>query len=563
MTPLRSGGPGIAPAALDRIEAGRAAEMEGRREEAREHYEAALHALTGPVPCRLAATIVRWVGRTYCTDGNFEAGMDCAEAALAMSNAADDAAGAAHALNLLGGARQQRGELDEAAALYGRAYQNAQAVGDFDLIAMTQLNLGVVANIQGNLHAARERYQSALEGFRAVGSELYIPSVLNNLGMLYTDLGQWEAAERHYEEAIEACTRTGHVSARISIEVNRAELALARDDYEGARISCDAAFELIQRTGENRSLGDLHKHYGILYRDTGDHWRAENHLGRAAALAEERQDLLLAAETARELAELYWRQQRNQETLRSLNRAYRWFTQLRARRELADIDGRMATLEAMFLDIVHRWGESIESADAYTQGHCMRVADFACALAEEAIRARAGEPDAGGEGLTPETLLWFRMGALLHDVGKLDVPVAVLNKSGALTPSERAIMERHPDSGVALLADIEFPWDIRPMVRHHHERWCGGGYPTGVSGEAIPFSARVLCIADVFDALTSDRPYRRGYTPAQALEIMAGQMRGHFDPELLALWQGICRRLFAATEHRVPPSAPVLLNAMA
>lgn len=545
MTGLPGSGADLAPEVLERIEAGRAAEMQGRHEEAREHYESALHALRGPVQSRLAATIIRWIGRTYRPEGNFEAVLDCAEAALAISTASDDPAGTAHALNLLGGARQERGELEEAAELHRSAYRHAQAVGDYEIIAMTQMNLGVVANIQGNLHAARESYAAALDGFRATGNQSYMPFVLNNLGMLYTDLGRWDEAERHYAEAMEVCERTGNMSARISVEVNRAELALARDDFDAARRACDAAFELIQRTGETRALGDLHKHYGILHRDTGDLWRAENHLGRAAAIADERQDLLLAAETAREQAELFWRQQRNQETLRALNRAYRWFTQLRARRELADIDGRMATLEAMFLKIVHRWGESIESADAYTQGHCMRVADYACALAEEAIRSRAADPEhPGSEGLTEQTLLWFRMGALLHDVGKIDVPVAVLNKSGALTPAERAIMERHPDAGVALLADIEFPWDIRPMVRHHHERWAGGGYPTGIAGEAIPLSARILCIADVFDALTTDRPYRRGFSPVQALEMMHGPMREHFDPELLATWTGICARLF-------------------
>lgn len=543
---------------LHLIESGREAEMRGQRDRARADYEAALHALRGPRQSRLAATIIRWIGRAHRADGNFEAVVDCAEAALAISQADEDPAGAAHALNLLGGACQERGELEAAADLFGQAYANAQAVGDHELIAMTQLNLGVVANIQGNLQAARERYRASLEGFRAVGNELYIPSVLNNLGMLYTDLGQWDQASRYYRDALEVCARTGNVSARISIEVNRAELGLAREDWEGARLACDTAFELIQRTGEARALGDLHKHYGILHRDTGDLWRAENHLGKAAAIAEERQDLLLAAETAREQADLFRRQQRNQETLRALNRAYGWFSQLRARRELADIDGRMATLETMFLDIVHRWGESIESADPYTQGHCMRVADYACALAEEALRRGVAAESGYAEGLSGQTLLWFRMGALLHDVGKIDVPVAVLNKAGPLSPEERAIIERHPDSGVALLADIEFPWDIRPMVRHHHERWSGGGYPTGIAGEEIPLSARILCIADVFDALTSDRPYRRGFSAEKALGIMTEGMREHFDPALLELWTEIAGPLFqAASATVVTPLRPI------
>jgi HD-GYP domain-containing protein (c-di-GMP phosphodiesterase class II) len=135
------------------------------------------------------------------------------------------------------------------------------------------------------------------------------------------------------------------------------------------------------------------------------------------------------------------------------------------------------------------------------------------------------------------TLFWFRMGALLHDVGKLGVPVAVLNKPGIYTPEERKLMEEHPDRGIEMLSGVDFPWDIHSMVRFHHERWCGGGYPTGISGEEIPLSARIVAIADVFDALTSDRPYRSAFSVPEALEMMRGPLRGHFDPELFALWE--------------------------
>ena len=128
----------------------------------------------------------------------------------------------------------------------------------------------------------------------------------------------------------------------------------------------------------------------------------------------------------------------------------------------------------MFLSIVSMWGQSIESADHYTQGHCERVADRACALASAV-------------GFDGGTLLWFRMGALLHDVGKIVVPPEILNKPGPLTPEERAVMERHPEAGVELIDDLEFPWDVRPMVRHHHEAWDGSGYPAHLAGEEIPF----------------------------------------------------------------------------
>ena len=156
---------------------------------------------------------------------------------------------------------------------------------------------------------------------------------------------------------------------------------------------------------------------------------------------------------------------------------------------------------------MRRWGESIEGKDCYTQGHCVRVADLACTLA-----ARAGFDE--------KTLFWFRIGALLHDVGKLIVPQEVLNKPGKLDEDEWRVMRRHPEAGVELLADIEFPWDVRPMVRNHHEKWNGTGYPDGLAGNEIPLSARILCIADVYDALTTTRSYRAGYSHEKAVQIM-------------------------------------------
>jgi putative nucleotidyltransferase with HDIG domain len=203
---------------------------------------------------------------------------------------------------------------------------------------------------------------------------------------------------------------------------------------------------------------------------------------------------------------------------------------LRARRELADVDRRTAVLESDFLEVVRKWGESIESKDLYTQGHCVRVADLSCAL-----WARAGTGD-------DTSLFWFRIGALLHDVGKLMVPAEVLNKPGKLTDEEWALVQRHPSAGVELLADIEFPWDVRPIVESHHERWDGKGYPHGLAGEDIPLTARVLCIADVYDALTSERSYKKAFTHDEALEIMRRDVGKQFDPNLFGTFETIVRR---------------------
>jgi HD-GYP domain-containing protein (c-di-GMP phosphodiesterase class II) len=144
------------------------------------------------------------------------------------------------------------------------------------------------------------------------------------------------------------------------------------------------------------------------------------------------------------------------------------------------------------------------------------------------------------------------MGAFLHDVGKTGIPAEILNKPGPLSPEEWVLMKQHTIMGDQLLSTIEFPWDVRPMVRGHHERWDGTGYPDGLAGETIPLTARILCIADVFDALTTRRPYRAPSSREQALEIMRRDAGRMFDPELLARFEAL---LAAQPGRRKPAGA--------
>lgn len=227
-------------------------------------------------------------------------------------------------------------------------------------------------------------------------------------------------------------------------------------------------------------------------------------LGRADALR-------AADETA--LLELL---NRNAESRETLTRSYALFSRWRARRNFADSPSEAGRLEDRFYTAVARWAHTIESKDAYTGGHCERVARYASALARDV-------------GFDERTVFWFRIGALLHDVGKLVVPTAILNKPGRLTREEREVMQRHPTAGAQLLATFEFPEDVRSMVRAHHERWDGRGYPDGLAGEDIPLSARIVCVADVFDALTTDRPYRRAYARDEALAIMRADRDSAFE----------------------------------
>ncbi len=506
------------------IERGHDAERQARHGEARSYFERALRGLGHGGSPGTAAELTRWIARTFIAESNFEAAEASLAASIEIALANRDLDGVASALNYRAIAAHHRGRLDEAIDTYTQARESAVAAGDRRLVAMIDNNLGAAEMIQGDAEAALGHFEAALATQRLEGDDYHAAETLNCLAMLYTDLERWDEAETTFGEALRTAEASGNVSTQLMIEVNRAELGILRGLYEEGRAACDRALELATTVHDTRALAEIHKHYGVIYRETGNPRIAETHLDEAARLAEQREDLLLAAETAREQAELFWRQQRHRETLQSLNRAHRLFTQLRAQRDLLDVNKRHAQLEHTYLEIVRRWSTSIESADRYTQGHCERVANYACALAREV-------------GMDDHTLFWFRMGALLHDVGKIVVPSEILNKAGPLTEEERAAMERHAEAGVELLADVDFPWDIRGMVRHHHERWTGGGYPHGIAGEEIPLAARILCIADVYDALSTDRPYRSGFSAAQSLEIMHGEMAGHFDPELFGMFR--------------------------
>lgn len=145
----------------------------------------------------------------------------------------------------------------------------------------------------------------------------------------------------------------------------------------------------------------------------------------------------------------------------------------------------------------------VESADLSTYGHCARVSSYSSDIAELL-------------GVNGDELLTIRVGAYLHDVGKVRVPHEILDKPGRLSAAEMAIVQQHPEWGVEMLNGIGCPWDIVPMIRWHHEKHDGSGYPDGLRGDAIPIAAQIVCIADVYDAITSNRSYRAAMTPLEA-----------------------------------------------
>jgi putative nucleotidyltransferase with HDIG domain len=522
------------------LDEGQSAERAGQREIARRRYETALYLLR-EADAAAASSIIRRIARTYIDEGQFDTAMDCLDAALAIAEAQQDLDGIAHAWNWMANNQLSRGNIDAADASYATALGYATAAGDKHLIGVLSGNMGVIASTRGDLVAALEHFGASLSTWRRAGHREYLGPVLNNMGLVYTQLDRLDDAQAAYDEAITHCDATGDVTHRLLALINSTALWLARGDIDRASELCHTVLADAIEAGDQRSLSETYRHLGVIARLRDNFDDSERHLALAYEIATNREDLLLAAETAREQAELYERMGKNREMLQALSLSHRLFGKLRAQHNIADLERRIGRLERRFYDVVTNWAQTIESSDAYTHGHCERVADYACALARDV-------------GFDEITMFWFRIGALLHDVGKIVVPPEILNKPGRFTDEEREIMERHAAAGSDLLRDIDFPWDILPMVRGHHERWDGRGYPDKLAGEGIELSARIVCVADVFDALTTDRPYRPAFTREQALTMMAADSGKLFDPDLFERFERVMRTTIIH-RHPLPQTA--------
>src|SRR6266700_3988227 len=366
--------------------------------------------------------------------------------------------------------RERAGSLPDAIERYGAAIAAAEQYGDPAVLAETFLralelggasqalraraeqNLGIVANIQGQLNEAVARYERSLDAYRSCGDEHGCALAYHNLGMVSADRGRLDAADCYFQESRAFAERVGDVHLWALCLVNHAEVHVARQRFEDARQNAESALALFDQIGvrAGAAKADAYRVIGMVYRETGRPALGESRLRSAIDLARAAGSVLGEAEASRELALLHQTLGRNEEALRLLNAAYRLFRRLDARVDLVYVGGKMAELEGSYLALVREWGQSIESSDNYTYGHCARVAKHAVAM------ARA-------------------------------------------------------------LAPVDFPWDLKPIIRSHHERYDGTGYPDRLKGDEIPLGAQIVGILDAFDALTTTHAYQAALPVAEAI----------------------------------------------
>jgi HD-GYP domain-containing protein (c-di-GMP phosphodiesterase class II) len=185
-------------------------------------------------------------------------------------------------------------------------------------------------------------------------------------------------------------------------------------------------------------------------------------------------------------------------------------------------------VEKSYVSTMSSLMETVEAKDSYTRGHTERVMEFALDLAR-------------ASGVSGQTLQDIEWAAALHDIGKIALPDAILLKPGSLTTQERGVMQEHPIRAERILQHLKYLNAARMIVRSHHEAYDGSGYPDGLAREEIPLGARILAIADSYDAMTSVRPYRNAMSPLDAMAAIEANAGKQFDPRLAATFLKIMR----------------------
>jgi HD-GYP domain-containing protein (c-di-GMP phosphodiesterase class II) len=213
---------------------------------------------------------------------------------------------------------------------------------------------------------------------------------------------------------------------------------------------------------------------------------------------------------------------------------------------LSDLGRLLATERDAAIGTITALAKAIEARDRHTGAHIERVQEYSVAIARQL-------------GLDEETVWRVGVGAVLHDLGKIGVPDAVLNKRGELTSSEAEVMRRHPVIGAGLLEADPALSIALPAVLHHHERWDGMGYPHGLAGDRISLEGRIVSVADAYDAMVSDRPYRSRLAAAGALERIAVGIGTQFDPEVARAFLSLPASVLRAHEdtRRFTRLAPI------
>jgi len=512
------------------LEMGKALASLGRHDEALLAYQEVLKYCREATHLPVRAETFMHIGQLLAKQGDFERALGFLQRAIGAGRRLDDPTLLCKALRNLGVVYVELGEFEEAQLTYDEAIAVARSHKDGLVLADLQNNLGTIMNMRGHWRRALELYRDALQIYRAEGEIRKCAYCENNIGITFTEQGLNEDAAEFFERAYDTAAEIKDASLTLLLNINLADLFLKMGDMDKAQQHCEEAELHLSTEGTvNGRLVETRKIRAMIAAARGDVEQARAAYTEAHKLARQIGARFLEAEVLLERGKLLGVCGCNLDALTDLEASYSIYRSLKAEGKRGETESVIHSIEYLYLRTFESMAVDVERKDEYTKGHSDRVASFSLLLGRRL-------------GLHAADLKTIVAAALLHDIGKIKIDDRVLKKAGRLTDEEFSQIKRHPELGVELLRGKEFPWDVKPSILAHHERINGSGYPLGLKGDDIPLGARIICIADVFDALTSDRVYRRAYDAARAVEIMEAESGTTFDPMILNLFVDMVRQ---------------------
>ncbi|MCK5124691.1 MAG: tetratricopeptide repeat protein [candidate division Zixibacteria bacterium] len=511
-------------------EKGKAFSAQGKYNLAIDEYQKILGFCLDSDQLPIKAETFTQIGQLLAKQGDYDRALGYVQRAIGANRRLNNDKGTCKALRNLGVIYLELGEFEEAEVNYTQAISIARKIGDKILYADLVNNLGAIMNMKGNWQDALLYYMESLTIYEDNTQVRKSAYTKNNMGISYIELGENDKAFEYFKEAYDTATSIKDGSLTLIVDINLADLYLKKGDLTNAKNHCHKADEYLAEANlVNGHLVEIKRIAGKIAFHEGNYEIAMQFFDESLNISREVGTRFLEAEVLLDRGNLLSAMQQHFDALSDLEASYHIYAQIKAEGKREQAEKVIYSVEELYLEIFDSMAKDVDRKDKYTKGHSDRVASFSLLLARELE-------------LPINSLKTIVAAALLHDIGKINIKDDVLKKAGKLSRNEFHHIMKHPEFGVELLHAKEFPWDVKPLILHHHEKLDGTGYPHGLKGENIPFGAKVICIADVFDALTSDRIYRKAFDTERALDIMRDECGITFDPVLFRVFEDMIQK---------------------
>jgi diguanylate cyclase (GGDEF)-like protein len=513
----------------------------------------------------LQATVLNQQAALAQISGNASDALEQLQAALTIRHQLGDALGAAQCLNNIGQVHLSRNNLGTALSTLTQAFELLRTVDDPTTMAHCLINIGYVHEELGDHQQSYDYHARALDLARTQNNHTLELYCLNNLAQAVSNLHRYQEATELFTQALSMAERIGIRYLAGCAHHGLGRSALGQGRTEDALDHYSAAVKIAEELGEQESEVDALLGLGEAYVSLRQYDQAQVHLERSLPLALSNElpkkvarirvclaQVAQATGQLKEALQHLWtvreveRELFNQDRERSVQQLTVQFDVERAHHETAvsqmqteianqayqeaeaKVSEQTRRLVQTQVEVVTRLANAAEYRDDITGEHTLRVGHVAALLAAQLQ-------------LSADEVSMLQVAARLHDVGKIGISDTILQKPAKLTLEEFEVMKHHTDIGGKILAGGESPLlkMAEEIALFHHERWDGGGYPRGLKGEAIPLVARIVAVADVYDALSHARPYKRAWTQDEVMAELSRQSGRQFQPEIVTALKAI------------------------